>query len=129
MAGRGARVVVAATVLLVLLVAGWFTAASRAVFLMDAVLMVLAYGLPAWWIGHPKDVTRVWPVLLAWVLVLTVAWDAISAALGERPLLSEWWLVYPSSVIFFLALYLFHGWVAWVVTRRSSGRSHPSSPP
>lgn len=129
MAGRGTRVIVAATVLLVLLIAGVLTPVPRAVFLLDAVLMVLAYGVPAWWIGRPKDVMQEWPLLAAWVLLLTVAWDAASAALGDRRLLSEWWLVYPSSVICFSALYLFQGWAARLVTRLLAGRARPSSPP
>ncbi|MEJ2184424.1 MAG: hypothetical protein P8Z36_00630 [Gemmatimonadota bacterium] len=111
------RVLLAAGILAVLLVAGGLTPLPRRVFLLDAVLMVVAFGVPAWWIGGPEDVLRAWPRLLAWVLALTAVWDLASATITDRAFLSEWWLVYPSGVIFFSALYLLQGWAVRIITR------------
>jgi hypothetical protein len=122
MASHGLRVVVAAGVLAILLIAGSFTPLPGPMYLLDAVLLVLTFGVPAWWIGGPMDVVRAWPSLLAWVAALTAVWDVASAAIANRAFFSEWWLVYPTSVVFFSALYLFQGWVVQLSVRRGPSR-------
>jgi hypothetical protein len=101
-----------------LLVAGALTPTPRRVLLLDAGLMVLAYGVPAWWLGHARAALRAWWAFLLWVLLLAVVWDAASASLGGRRFLSEWWLVYPASVLFFGALYAAHASVTHRLVRR-----------
>lgn len=130
MASHRARLAVASVVLAVLLIAGGLTPLPRRMFALDAVLIILALGVPAWWIGEPMDVIRAWAPLLAWVIALTAMWDVASAALTDRAFFAEWWLVYPSSAVFFAALYLFQGLAARIITRREpSRRARPSSPP
>ncbi len=130
MASRRPRLSVAALLLSALLIAGGLTPLPRRLFLLDAVLLVLAFGVPAWWIGAPGDVVWAWPRLLAWVVAVTAVWDLASAGMADRVFLSEWWLVYPSSVIFFAALFLLQGWLARISARRGLSRTaRRSSPP
>ena len=113
--GRGA---VGASILAVLLIGGYFAASpdlSEAVpadFVVDAVVLVLAFWFPAMRLSSPGEVLRSWKSLVPWLLAWTLVWDlASSGIIGERELLEEWWLVYPSGVVTFTALLLFHGWV------------------
>ena len=113
--GRGA---VAASILAVLLIGGYFAASPPvgggvpAEFVVNAAVMVLAFWFPAMRIGRPRDVMASWRSLLPWVLAWTLVWDlATSGVVGDRVLLQEWWLVYPSGVAIFFLLFLFHGLV------------------
>ncbi|HKJ91692.1 MAG TPA: hypothetical protein VJ957_00935 [Longimicrobiales bacterium] len=129
-AARGTSLRLAGVLLAILLVAGGLTPVPPRVFVLDAGLLLLAYGVPAWWIHRPRRVLRGGWLLLGWVLPLTLAWDATSAGLGGRTCLSEWWLVYPSSVAFFAVLYLVHAWIVHAITTRARPRTaRPSSPP
>lgn len=113
--GRGA---VAASILAVLLIGGYFAAspdlssAMPAEFVVNAVVLVLVFWFPAMRLGSPGAVLRSWRALVPWLLAWTLVWDlATSGILGERELLEEWWLVYPSGVAALMALLLFHAWV------------------
>lgn len=122
--GRGA---VAASILAAVLIGGYFAASPpvggglSAEFAVNAVVMVLAFWFPAMRIGRPGDVLASWKSLLPWVLAWTLVWDlASSGVVGERELLQEWWLVYPSGVGAMLLLLLLH---AFVVKRVGAARS------
>lgn len=113
--GRGA---VAASILAAVLIGGYFAASPpvgdglSAEFAVNAVVMVLAFWFPAMRIGRPGDVLASWKSLLPWVLAWTLVWDlATSGVVGDRALLQEWWLVYPSGVAIFFLVFLFHGLV------------------
>jgi hypothetical protein len=121
--GRGA---VAASILAVVLIGGYFAAAPDtgqpipAEFVVNAVIMVLVFWFPAMKVGSPRDVLAQWKTLLPWLLAWTLVWDlASSGVVGGRELLEEWYLVYPSGVITILLLLLFHG---LVVQRVGAGR-------
>lgn len=121
--GRGA---VAASTLAALLIGGYFTASPGAVdgtpaeFVVNAVILVLVFWFPAMKLDSPRDVLAGWKSLLPWILAWTLVWDlASSGVVGERELLQEWWLVYPSGLVAVLALLLFH---AWVVRRVGAAR-------
>lgn len=113
--GRGA---VAASILAVLLIGGYFAAspelssAMPAEFVVNAVVLILVFWFPAMRLGSPGAVIRSWRSLVPWLLAWTLVWDlATSGILGDRELLEEWWLVYPSGVGVLLILLLFHAWV------------------
>ncbi len=113
--GRGA---VAASILAVVLIGGYFTAAPDtaggmpAEFAVNAVVLILAFWFPAMRVTGPGDVLASWKGLLPWLLAWTLVWDlASSGVVGRRDLLAEWWLVYPSGVLVLGGLLLFHGFV------------------
>ncbi len=113
--GRGA---VAASILAVVLIGGYFAAAPDtgqpipAEFVVNAVILVLVFWFPAMKVRSPRDVLIQWKTLLPWLLAWTLVWDlASSGVVGDRELLQEWWLVYPSGVIALGLLLLFHGLV------------------
>jgi hypothetical protein len=113
--GRGA---VAASILAIALIGGYFAAAPAtgsaipAGFVVDAVVLVLAFWFPAMRVASPRDVLRSWKALLPWLMAWTLVWDlASSGVTGERGLLQEWWLVYPAGVVGFTLLLLLHGLV------------------
>ena len=114
--GRGA---VAASILAVLLIAGYVVAspgdvgAATAAFGVNAVVLVLAFWFPAMKLGSPRQVVAAWKSLLPWLLAWTLVWDlASSGVVGERALLQEWYLVYPSGVGSLFGLLLLHAWIA-----------------
>lgn len=113
--GRGA---VAASILAALLLGGYFvaspdqSAAMPADFAVNAIILILVFWFPAMRLGSPGDVLRAWKSLVPWLLAWTLVWDlASSGVVGERELLEEWWLVYPSGVGVLVLLLLLHGWV------------------
>lgn len=113
--GRGA---VAASILAVLLIGGYFAASPGlsetvpAEFVVNAVVLVLVFWFPAMRLSSPGEVLRSWKSLVPWLLAWTLVWDlASSGIVGDRELLEEWWLVYPSGVVTLMALLLLHGWV------------------
>ena len=113
--GRGA---VAASILAALLLGGYFAAstgpsgAMPADYVVNAIILILVFWFPALRFGSAGDVLRAWKSLIPWLLAWTLVWDlASSGVVGERELLQEWWLVYPSGVASLLALLLLHGWV------------------
>ena len=120
--GRGA---VAASILAVLLIGAYFTtsgdaSALPADFVVDAVVLILAFWFPAMRVASPRDVLASWRSLVPWLLAWTLVWDlATSGITGGRTLFSEWWLVYPSGVVTLLALLLLH---AFVVRRVGAAR-------
>jgi hypothetical protein len=125
--GRGA---VAASILGVLLIGSFVAAAPGGVrsptgtFLLNAVIVGLAFWFPAQRVGSPADVGRQWKGLLAWALAWTAVWDAGTSGIllppEPRQLFDDWWLVYPAGVLTLAVLLLLHGAVmAWV---RGRGR-------
>ena len=120
--GRGA---VAASILAVLLIGGYFATSGEASalpaeFVIDAVVLALAFWFPAMRVGAPRDVVASWRSLLPWLLAWTLVWDlATSGITGGRALFSEWWLVYPSGVGTLVLLLLLH---AFVVRRVGADR-------
>ncbi len=112
------RPAVAASILAVVLLGGYFAASPGTVdgmpteFAVNAVILVLAFWFPAMRVGSVRDVLASWKALLPWLLAWTLVWDlASSGIVGERALLQEWWLVYPSGVAVLALLLLFHGLV------------------
>ena len=114
--GRGA---VAASILAVLLIGGYF-AASRGelgalpgAYLIGAPLLAVTFWFPAMRIGSLRELAGAWLPLAVWILAWTLVWDlSTSGILGERSLFQEWWLVYPAGLVFFFALFALHGAVA-----------------
>lgn len=125
MASRG-RAAVAASILSVVLLGGYFAASPGDVggmpaeFAVNAVILILVFWFPAMRIDGPGDVLRSWKSLLPWLLAWTLVWDlASSGVVGDRNLLDEWWLVYPSGVAVVSILLLLHG---VVLARAGPGR-------
>ena len=96
-------------------------------YLADLAALLIAFLIPAQWIASTADVRRHWKPCLACILIGTLVWDAVSAQLSaRREFLSEWWLVYSSSTVFFLGLLALSGWLVQLVLRRrgaSPGRA------
>lgn len=110
---------VAATLLALLLIAGYFVASPGdqgsfpTAYLANAVVLGVTFWFPAMRLAAPRDLARQWSAILPWVLAWTLVWDLVtSGLLGTRRLFEEWWLVYPSSLLFFGALFLLHAAVA-----------------
>ena len=123
--GRGA---VAASLLAALLIGGYFAASPGDVpgmpaeFVVNAVVLVLAFWFPAMKVAGPGDVLETWKTLVPWLLAWTMVWDlATSGIVGQRDLFQEWWLVYPAGLATFYALLLFHAWVVDRVGAASHG--------
>lgn len=88
-------------------------------YLADLVALLIAFLIPAQWIGSASDVRRQWKLCLACIAVGTLIWDGASAHLSAtREFLAEWWLVYSSSVVFFLGLLALSGWLVQLLLRR-----------
>jgi hypothetical protein len=123
--GRGA---VAASILGILLIGGFFAAAPGGIrtplgeYLLHAAILTVAFWLPAMRIGSVRDVLRQWKALVAWILAWTLAWDAATAGIFlRRELFQEWWIVYPSGLLTLAVLLLFHGAIMdWLARRRWS---------
>ncbi len=87
--------------------------------LADLAALVVAFLIPAQWIGTPADVRRRWRLCLASIVIGTLLWDVASAYLSaRREFLSEWWLVYSSSIVFFVGLLALSGWLVQLLRRR-----------
>jgi hypothetical protein len=121
--GRGA---VAASILGVLLIGGYFAAAPGGLgapvgeYLLNAGILTVAFWFPAMRVASARDVLRQWKGFLLWILVWAVVWDlATSGILLRRELFDEWWIVYPAAVLSLFGLLLLHGSVVrWTVHRR-----------
>lgn len=88
-------------------------------YLADLLALLVAFLLPAQWIGSPTDVRRQWKLCLACIVAGTLLWDAATAYLSAtRGFLSEWWLVYSSSILLFAGLLALSGWLIRLVLRR-----------
>lgn len=116
--GRRGPGAVAASILAALLIGGYFAASPGSAdgapseFVVNAVVLILVFWFPAMRITRPADVWQSWKGLIPWILAWTLVWDlASSGIVGERVLLQEWWLVYPSGLITVLLLLLLHGLV------------------
>lgn len=110
--GRGA---IAASILGVLIIAGYFAASRGDLgslptgYLISALVLAVAFWFPAMRIGSLADLRGAWRPLTVWILAWTAVWDlATSGILGDREPLEEWWLVYPSGLLFFGALLALH---------------------
>ncbi len=121
---RRGRAAVAASILGVLILGGYFAAAPRELgsppgsFLISAVVLGVAFWFPAMRIGSARDVVAGWLPLGVWLLAWTLVWDlATSGVVGERALFQEWWIVYPAGVLVLGALLALHG----AVVGRSAG--------
>jgi hypothetical protein len=113
---------VAASILAVVLVGSYFAASRGELgalppgYLISAVVLALAFWFPAMRIGSAQAVLDGWLPLVVWLLAWTLVWDLATAGIvGERALLQEWWIVYPSGVLVLGALLALHG---AVVSRR-----------
>ena len=114
---RGTRAV-AASILAVLLVGGYFAASGRSAgspslaYAVDAVVLILAFWFPAVRTRSIADVLVSWKPLAVWLLAWTLVWDLATAGLvGVRGVFQEWWLVYPGGVGVLFTLLLLHGGV------------------
>lgn len=114
MTRAGARTVVALTLAVVLVAAGWRISAHRETLaVLHAALMVPAFLVPALRIGTWQELRSSWRGLAGWFLLWTLVWDGATALHGARPFFSEWWLVYSTGLaILFLLLVLHAGLVA-----------------
>lgn len=119
----------AASILGVLLIGGYFAssrgepAALPAGYLISAVVLAVAFWIPAMRIGSARDVLAGGVRLLAWLLAWTLVWDlATSGLLAERRLFDSWWIVYPSGVLVLGGLLILHG---AVVQRAGARRGSP----
>jgi hypothetical protein len=134
--GRGA---VAASILGALLIGAYFAAAPGGVrtplgeYLLNAVILAVAFWFPAMRVSAVADVARQWKGLLVWAVTWTLVWDlATSGILIRRELFQEWWIVYPAGVVVLAALLLLHGGILSRVVRPGPGRSAtrpPAGPP
>lgn len=111
--GRGA---VAASLLGVLILGGYFVAAPGDLgalpgsYLISAAVLVVAFWFPAMRIGSARDVLANGLSLTVWLLAWTLVWDlATSGVVGERTLFQEWWIVYPAGVLGLGALLALQG--------------------
>ncbi len=114
-AARGRRGV-AMSMLAIVLVGGYFAASRGQLgtlppsFVISAVVLVLAFWFPAMRIGSARAVLESGLPLAAWLLAWTLVWDlATAGVVGDRALLEEWWIVYPSGVLVLGALLALHG--------------------
>ena len=109
------RAAVAASILGVLLIGSYFVSsggdagALPGEYLVNAALLVVAFWFPAMRVGSPADVRRQWIALVVWFGAWTLVWDLATSGLFDRRLFQEWWLVYPSGVVLFMALLVLHG--------------------
>jgi len=103
---------------------------SGAKIVGHAVLLLLVFGLPAQGLGSARDVWRRWRALGLWTLAGTLMWDLWTAGIGTRRFLSEWPLVYGSSLVVFFALFLVHGMlVSGLSQRKGQGGEAPAGQP
>jgi hypothetical protein len=105
------RVAAATTLFVVVAVAGLLAAAPHrpSATAINLGLLVLAFLVPALRVGTWGDIRDTWRWLLPWLVGLTVVWDGLTALAGQRPFLSEWWLVYstgPLTLYFLLGLHV-----------------------
>lgn len=107
---------VAASILTVTLVGAYFAASRGELgslpggFLIDAVVLALAFWFPAMRIASPRDVLRGGFSLLLWLLAWTLVWDLATSGIERtRSLFDEWWVVYPAGVIGIGLLLVLHG--------------------
>ena len=92
-----------------MLTSGWFASRDPLWFTLNAVSLLLVYTVPALQIQSTEDIRRRWKGLLILMLVLTLAWDFFDARIrGVRPFLGAWYIVYPSSPMFFFGLFWLH---------------------
>lgn len=124
-AGRRGRGAVAASILGVLLIGGYFAAAPGEIgalpasYLVSAAVLLVAFWFPAVRIGSLRELAAHGLALVAWLLAWTLVWDlATSGIVGERALFQEWWIVYPAGVLFLLALLALHATVVQRVEAR-----------
>lgn len=122
--GRGA---IAASILGVLIIGGYFAASRGDVgslpvgYLISALVLAVAFWFPAMRIGSLAELRGAWRPLVVWILAWTAVWDlATSGILGDREPLQEWWLVYPSGLLFFGAILALHAAVVQRVACSSS---------
>lgn len=122
---------VAATILTLLLIGAYFVAAPGdqgalpGEYLLNAALLGITFWFPAMRLAEPRDLGRQWKSIGAWVLAWTVVWDVVtSGLLRARSLFEEWWVVYPSSLLLFGALFLLHAAIA----RRFTGAAAAGRP-
>ena len=125
--GARGRSAIAASILGVLLLGGYFAAsrgelgAPSGAYWINAVVLAIAFWFPARRIGSPRELLGQWKSLLPWLLAWTLVWDlATSGILGTRGFLAEWWIVYPAGVLVLLALLLLHAFVVRRVDARSA---------
>lgn len=127
-AGRG-RAAVAASLLAVLLIAGYFAASGReppatpGAYLLNGAILGVAFWFPALRIGSVRDMVRQWRPLAVWLVAWTLVWDlATSGLFDDRELLEDWWVVYPSGVAVVGALLALHGVIVARVDAGTAGR-------
>lgn len=120
---RGTRAV-AASIVGVLVIGGYFAAAPATMaapgagYLLSAAVVALAFWFPAVRIGSAREVVVQWRSLVVWLLAWTLVWDlATSGVTGERALFEEWWIVYPSGVLILGGLLALHGAVVGRIGR------------
>lgn len=111
--GRGA---VAASILGVLILGGYFAASPGGLgmppgsYLLSVAVLVVAFWFPAMRIGDARDVLSNWVALGVWLLAWTLVWDlATSGVTRTRELFDDWWIVYPAGVLLLGALLALHG--------------------
>jgi hypothetical protein len=137
MRGRGA---VAASILGALLIGAFFAAAPGGLrtptgtFLLNAVIVAVAFWIPAQRIGAVADVAEQWKGLLAWALAWTVVWDVANSGViltdQPRALFQDGWLVYPVGVLTLGILLVLQGAVVgWTGRRRGPAPSGPDVRP
>ena len=121
--GRGA---VAASILAVVLLGGYFAASPGALapltgpYLIHAAVLAVAFWFPAVRIGSLAELRAGAPSLGVWILAWTFVWDlATSGILGSRGLLQEWWVVYPAGLLFLFGLLALHAAIVARVAARS----------
>jgi succinate dehydrogenase/fumarate reductase cytochrome b subunit len=107
---------VAASILAALILGSYLAAAPGDLgalpssFLVNAIVLVVAFWFPAMRIGSVRDVRNGWLSLVVWLLAWTLVWDlATSGIVGDRALFQEWWIVYPAGVLVLGLLLALHG--------------------
>jgi hypothetical protein len=119
------RPAVAASLLAVLLIGGYVASSQGAAgaptgaYIVSAVVLVVTFWFPAMRIGSPRELASEARPLALWIAAWTLVWDlTTSGLLGERALFQEWWLVYPSGLVFFFGLLALHA----AIVRRFEAR-------
>ncbi len=116
--------IVSGAIFVAIAVAGWLGPGTRlrgvpgsvSPYFVHVLGLAVAFLLPAQRIREPTDVVRRWALVLPAIVGGTLVWDALMAWLVPRhQFLEGWWLVYPSSLVFFGLLLALHGLlVAWI---------------
>ena len=95
------------------------TGAPLRVHIVDAIGLLIAFWLPAQFVGSPVTLRTRWLPVIGCILLGTFTWDVLSSlVIVKRPLFWEAALLYPAAVFSFSVLLLLHGVIIVMVRPR-----------